>query len=341
MKTFKKLALATALAATATAVSATLSVRDYYTDAALSVDGVTVSGNNVASVQADVAAASTVLKAYLYTSSIWSSAIQPVTFGGIAFNPASGVTLAPNVNAATTVMYDVTSIVKPVIDGGLGGVYNFAYTEGGGGGNDGGVLVVVYKNASTSGGTAIILDGELATTGDTTTLNFAGPYTTGDFIMSLASSYSYNGNLSGGTGQVTTVDVQTSSKPASRRLTGCAGGNDDGGFVGSNGLLMTAGGVGDNTANPDPACTLGGQDDELYNLALGNSANADSFITAGDTFLKLLTRNPSNDDNVFGLFLSSTFSIDNPDPNPVPEPSTLALAGLGMFALAGLRRRRR
>jgi hypothetical protein len=341
MKTFKKLALATALAATATAASATLSVRDFYTDAALSVDGVTVAGNNVASVQADVAVNSTVLKAYLYTSSIWSSAIQPVTFGGSAFNPAMGVTLAPNVNAATTVMYDVTSIVKPVIDGGMGGVYNFAYTEGGGGGNDGGVLVVVYRNASTSGGTAIVLDGELATTGDTTTLNFAGPYTTGDFIASLASSYSYNGNLSGGTGQVTTVDVQTSSNPASRRLTGCAGGNDDGGFVGSNGLLMTAGGVGDSTANPDPACTLGGQDDELYNLALGNSANADPFITAGDTFLRLLTRNPSNDDNVFGLFISSTFSIDNPDPNPVPEPSTLALAGLGLFALAGLRRRRR
>lgn len=340
MKTFKKLALATALAATATAASATLSVRDFYTDAALSVDGVTVTGNNVASVQADVAAASTVLKAYLYTSSIWSSAIQPVTFGGIAFAPAAGITLAPNVNAATTVMYDVTSIVKPVIDGGLGGVYNFAYTEGGNGGNDGGVLVVVYRNASTTGGTAIILDGELATTGDTTTLNFAGPYTTGDFIASLASSYSYNGGPSApATGQVTTVDVQTSSNPASRRLTGCAGGNDDGGFVGSNGLLMTAGGVGDSPTNPDPACTKGDQDDELYNLALGNSANADPFIAAGDTFLKLLTRNPSNDDNVFGLFISSTFSIDNPE--PVPEPSTLALAGLGMFALAGLRRRRR
>ena len=68
MKTFKKLLLATAVAATATSASATLNVRDFFTDAALSVDGVAVSGNNSANVQADVAVNSTVLKAYLYTS---------------------------------------------------------------------------------------------------------------------------------------------------------------------------------------------------------------------------------------------------------------------------------
>ena len=55
------------------------------------------------------------------------------------------------------------------------------------------------------GGSAIILDGELATGGDTVTLNFASPYMSGDFIMSLASSFSYNGPPA--TGQVTTVDV--------------------------------------------------------------------------------------------------------------------------------------
>ena len=336
---FTKLMMATALAATATTASADLSVRNFFSNAALTVDALGVSGAGSGELQATAASGSTVLAAYLYTAGIWDGAVSAVNFGGSVFNPASGATLIPNVNPATTVRYDVTSIVKPVIDGGAGGTYNFALQELGD--NDGSVLVVVYSNASTAGGTAIILDGELATTGDTTTLNFAGPFTTGDFVMSLASSFSFNGNLSGGTGQVTTVDVQTSSNPASRRLTSCAGGNDDGGFLGQNGMLITAGGEGDSTANPNPACTLGGEDDELYNLSLGNSANAAPFITTGDTFLRLLTRNPSNDDNVFGLFITSTFAIDNPVNPTVSEPSALALTGLGLLALAGLRRRRR
>ncbi len=68
-------------------------------------------------------------------------------FQGTLFNPGGGTTLAPNVNPATTVMYDVTSIVKPIIDGGAGGIYNFDLKENGD--NDGSVLVVVYRNAAT------------------------------------------------------------------------------------------------------------------------------------------------------------------------------------------------
>jgi hypothetical protein len=199
---------------------------------------------------------------------------------------------------------------------------------------DGAVLVVVWQDATTAGGTAVILDGELARSGDTTIVNF-GAYTGGDFLMSLADSFSF------GDGQFSTVDVTTSST-AIRRLTNCAGGNDDGNFANANGALMTAGGIGDSPTNPGPACVGAAADDELYNLALGDAVDATPFIKIGDTSLRFDTINPSNDDNIFALFISSQFGVVVGPPS-VPEPASLlllgaGLAGLGVYFRRGRRR---
>ena len=262
--------------------------------------------------------------------------------------PIPDLNLPPQ--GANHLIYDVTSIMKPLIEG-TWGLQSHSIAEGGN--TDGETLVIIYQNANTNG-TAIIMDAELSQGGDTTTLNFANPYASGDVIMSLASTFSFNGNsATNATGQVTNVDVTTSST-AARRLTSCAGGNDDGNFVAENGALLTVGGVGDSASNPNPNCEGGAGDDELYNLGLGNSANATPFLQAGDTSISFRTNNPSGDDNVYGLFFTSSFQISKVDggdicggpngpvcpPTNVPEPGGLALLGLGMLGLLPFVRRR-
>ena len=187
------------------------------------------------------------------------------------------------------------------------------------------------------------MDGELALAGDTTRLDFAAPCAGGNMIMSLASSFSFNSGKDP-TGQVTNVDVITSSTSA-RRLTSCAGGNDDGAFLQIDGALITVGGIGDNPANPAPNCTRGADDDELYNLALGNSADANPFLKNGDTFVQFETNNPSFNDNVYLLAFTTGFQVSRVDGSPtlpgltVPEPESLGLVSLGLLGVAWVRRR--
>ena len=297
--------------------SAGLIPQNVIPDAALSIDGFG-STTNSGVIQANIPTGSTIQRAYLYAASVWNKRVDGVTFNGTSLPESLAITLSPQLdNKATTVLWDVTDIIKSSVTGGL---QDFSIVENDD--NDGAVLVVAYSNPSTQGFTSVILDGELSTGGDTSQFDFASPYTGGDFLVSLASSYSRQPS-----GQATEIDVTTNSTN-NRRLTSSAGGQDDG--EGADGGLITVGGIGDSPTNPGPLDDpLDGPriDDEYYNLALGNSANPDAFISHGDTFLRLTTQNPTNDDNVFGLFITSGFKITA---TPVPEPSmTLGIFGIG------------
>ncbi|NCS44919.1 MAG: PEP-CTERM sorting domain-containing protein [Microcystis aeruginosa BS11-05] len=309
--------------------SAGFIVREVIPDAALSIDGFG-STTNSGIIQANIPTGSTIQRAYLYATSVWNeSIVYGVTFNGTSLPLSSGTILSPHNNPAETFRWDVTNIIASSFTGGL---QDFSIVENGPiPTNDGAVLVVAYSNPSTQGFTSVILDGELSTGGDTVQFNLASPYTGGDFLVSLASSFSRQPS-----GQFTQIDVTTDSTN-NRRLTTSAGGQDDG--EAAEGGLITVGGIGDNPANPGPfASPSDGPriDDEYYNLALGNIENADPFILPGDTFLRLTTQNPSNDDNVFGLFITSGFKITA---TPVPEPSmTLGIFGIGAIGILLSRR---
>jgi hypothetical protein len=300
-----------------------LNVFQSFPDAALSIDG----GTDVQStnpLQSNTPAGATILAAYLYVADVFGGGLAgDVTLNGTFLPVASGTLLTPNVNPASTRRFDVTANVSAAITTAGGGLVTHTYKESGF--TDGAVLVVAWKNASTAGGTSVILDGELALAGDSTSVNF-GAYAGGNFLLSLASSFSF------GDAQFTTVDVTTNST-AKRRLSNCAGGNDDGDFANANGALITVGGIGDNPANPGPTCNGASADDELYNLALGDSNNAAAFIKLGDTSLTFDTVNPSNNDNVFALFISAAFDIVVGPPPEVPAPATLVLLGAGLVGL--------
>ncbi|RPH91428.1 MAG: DUF3344 domain-containing protein [Chroococcales cyanobacterium metabat2.561] len=315
--------------------SASLMVRNVIPNAALSIDGFG-STTNSGVIQADIPTGSTIERAYLYAASVWDlQQVYGVTFNGNTLSLDSATILSPNNNPATTARWDVTSIIASSFTGGL---QDFTIVENGPPSpnltNDGAVLVVAYSNPSTQGFTSVILDGELSTGGDTSQFDFASPYTGGDFLVSLASSYSKQPVL--GQHQFTVIDVTTNSTN-NRRLTTSAGGADDRttGQTSADGNLITVGGIGDNPANPNPtiqpSIMNGNPDDEYYNLAFGNSASATPFILPGDTFLRLTTVNPSNDDNVFGMFITSGFKLTA---TTVPEPSMkLGIFGIGAIGI--------
>ncbi|MDD3380662.1 MAG: PEP-CTERM sorting domain-containing protein [Rugosibacter sp.] len=273
-------------------------------------------------ISASVPAGSTVLAAYLYTSTFSNSTLSGV--GGTLNGSALSYT-ALGVNAAsccdlTAGRTDVTSIVKPIIDGGAGGIYNFSITETSSS-QDGEALVVVYSNPALGISTVGILDGFASVIGDTTSINFVAPLdpTAPGFFAEMALGIGF----SCCTSQKSTVKVNGLT------MTENAGNNDDGAAV-ANGSLITVGGFDDPFSPANPLYT---EDHERYDLT--------PFITAGDTSIKVDTINGSRDDNIFlALFhVTGEAGINQPPGPTVPEPGSLALAGLALASLAGLRRK--
>ncbi|MHC5594981.1 MAG: hypothetical protein ACYTXC_03265, partial [Nostoc sp.] len=188
------LGIGISFAAFCSPASAALFARDSFNDAALSIDGFG-STSNSGTLQTRVPVGASVLKAYLYASSIWNlSPVNDVKLNGNLLKVADAVLVTPDANPATTVRWDVTSLLSS-----LAGLQNQSIEELGD--NDGETLVVAYQDTSTIGFSSFIFDGELASTGDTTRFNFAQPYTSGDFLVSLASTFSFQPS-----DQFTTVD---------------------------------------------------------------------------------------------------------------------------------------
>lgn len=276
-------------------------------------------------ISASVPVGSEVLGAYLYTSLVFdadASATYTATLAGsnVTFGPVVSQTAFPRLGSARA---DVTSIIKPLIDGGSGGVYDFALTEGNTGVQDGEALIVVYRNAALPDASFGLLDGFTAPGGDTTSINFANPLNTASpgFFAEMVLGIGF----SAGGGQRSNVTVNGTL------MTANAGGFDDG--VLANGGLITMGGFDDAFS---PNLPSGGDDHERYNLV--------PFINNGDTSITIDTNNPSNDDNIFaaGFYVRGRAGFNEPPPPPpIPEPETYALMLLGLAGIGVAVRRRK
>lgn len=281
---------------------------------AMSTDGYG-SLSNSGIISASVPFGSTVVAAYLYSSTFTTLSTPTVTLDG------SAVVFGPRVANATaccnlaSFRADVTSIVAATIDGGGGGVYNFNIAETAFGNNtDGEALVIVYENASLPVATVGILDGFASVTGDTASINFADPLDPADpgFFAEMIVGIGFS-----------CCDQKSTINVNGMLMTENAGNKDDGVDGDANGNLITVGSFDDAFSPVNPTYA---NDSERYDLS--------SFVTLGDTSIVVDTVNASGDDNIFlaAFYVSGEAGINEPPPS-VPAPGILVLMGIGLLGI--------
>ena len=300
----------------------------YNGNVAVSSDGFGTTLATDGTLTANIPAGSTIVAAFLYTATNFTSATPTATLNGNAVSYGPRVPNGTACCSLASFRADVTSIVSAAYDGN-GGAYDFSYNEGAQNGvTDGSALIVVYRNASLPEGTVGILDGFASVTGETTRINFAealDPSDPGFFAeMRLGIAFSC-GPPSGCSDQRSTVEVNGET------LTENAGNFDDGPTAAANGALFTMGGDDDPLGAPLPSYL---DDHERYDLS--------SFVNVGDEHMQIDTFNSSQDDNIFValFYVSGEAGINEPPPSDAPEPGTLGLLGLGLVGLGMARRKR-
>jgi hypothetical protein len=250
----------------------------------------------IADLRALVPTGSTVVAAFLYSTTQSNAAQTPIdvvfdgtTITGAAWTPLG---LAPTAFGLVAFRADVTAQVAAKVGAGNDITpFTFSVAETNGPVQEGEALVVVYSNPAEAERTIALLDGFTAPLGDTTSINLANPLTAAQLAdpnfeaqMSLGIGFGFQGS-----GQFSTVDVN------GQRMTSSAGGQDDGGPF--NGGLITVGDTFDDDFTTNPANPFGGPagntrtDDEAYNIL--------PFLNAGITTITIDTTNPSTDDKIF------------------------------------------
>lgn len=297
-----------------------------------------VGGNNtpVGNIDAFVPLGSTIQKAFLYSTTVGGTSTAPtVNFDGTTYSGISWTNLGTSTANLTAFRTDVTTQVAAKV--GNGSASNFIFSilsEINSTSIDGEALAIVYSNPNEAERTIAFLDGFSNSSGDITSVNLSAPLTSTQLtdpnfeaLLSLGIGFSFQAN---GTQQFSTVDINGS------RLTSAAGGEDDGSSA--NGALITLGGLGDSINNPvDPLAlpTTARSDDELYSLK--------PFLASGVSQIRIDTRNPSGDDNIFfaGINITAQAGVNAPpsDPTAVPEPFTIVGTLIGGTAALRMRKK--